>query len=146
LLKGLAALFPSPVDQTMSTIGVYKDTTFANFETDLFAPLSELFSTSTGPLLAIHVRAIRGPVLGLVWLDGRMEDVRSVLDLEVESVELLGDLVNGAKDVLLSNETERTIQIVDNGEVNLLGSHDCGLEMRGRRGWGMVANGTVYVL
>jgi hypothetical protein len=80
-----------------------------HFETDLFAPLFELFSTSTGPLLAIRVRVIRDPVLGLVWLDGRMEDVRSVLDLEVEGVELLGDLVNGAKNVLLPNEAERTI-------------------------------------
>lgn len=57
-----------------------------HIEANLFAPLSELFSAGTGPLLAIRVSAIRRPVLGLVRLDGWVEDVGSVLDLEVESV------------------------------------------------------------
>lgn len=80
-----------------------------HFEPDLSAPLFVLFPACAGPLLAIRVRAILGPILGLVHLDGWMEDVGSVLDLEVESVVLLGDLVDGAKDVLLSNVTERAI-------------------------------------
>lgn len=81
-----------------------------------------------------------------------MKVIRSVLDLEVEGVVLFGDLFNGAKDVLLSDETERAIlwggtngvsesredgrmwvadEIVDDGEVNLLArSHGCGLGVR----------------
>ena len=80
-----------------------------HFEANLFAPLFELFPTSVGSLLAIPGRAIRGPVLGMVRLDGWMDDIRPVLDLEVESIVLLRDLFDGAKDVLLSDEREGTI-------------------------------------
>lgn len=81
----------------------------SHFETKLFTPLYKLFSASAGPLFAIRFGTIRGPVLGLALFDGRMKDVRSVLDLEVESVVLFGDLVDGAKDVLLADVTEGTI-------------------------------------
>lgn len=38
-------------------------------------------------------------------------------------------------------------EIVDDGEVNLLGSHCCGLGIRGKKGWGRgCGGGTVYVL
>jgi hypothetical protein len=110
LLERLAALVPSPVGETMGTIGVYQDTAFArNFEPNLFALLFELLFASVEPFLAIGVYAIRGPVLGLVRADGRMEDVRGVLDLEVEGVVFIGNFLDGAKDVLLSGETEGTI-------------------------------------
>ena len=81
----------------------------SHVKADLFAPLSELFPAGAGPLLAIRVPAIRRPVLGLSRLEGWVENVRPVFDLEVESVVLLSDFAYGAKDVLLSNETERTI-------------------------------------
>ena len=56
-----------------------------------------------------------------------MKDVRSVLDLEVEGVVLLGDFVDGAKDVLLSNETERTILWGDKwGVSERAGTEGCG--------------------
>lgn len=128
LLKGLATLFPCTVNETVGTIGVSKNTAFANFKTKISESLCELLLASIGSLLTKGVSAISDPVLGLARFDGRMEYVRSVLDLEVKGVVLLGDLFNGAKDVFLTDVTEGTIEIVDDGEVNLLGSHERGIE------------------
>jgi hypothetical protein len=86
LLKGLATLFPSSVGETVSAVGVYDDTAFANFESNGPAPLLRLFHACLDPLFAVRVYAIGGSVLRLVRLEGRMEDIRSVLDLEVERV------------------------------------------------------------
>jgi hypothetical protein len=80
-----------------------------HFKADVFAPFKELFPASCGPFLAERVGAIGGPVLGLARLDGWVEDIRSELDLEVESVVLFGDFVDSAKDVLLSDVTKGTI-------------------------------------
>ena len=80
-----------------------------HFETNVFTPFKELFPTSFGPFLAERVGAVSGPVLGLARLDGWVEDIRSELDLEVEGVVLLGDFVDGAKDVLLADITKGTI-------------------------------------
>lgn len=124
LLKGLATLFPCTVDETMGTIGVNEDTAFSKLKTKISESLYELLFASVGSLFAKGVSAVGGPVLGLTRLDGRVKYVRPVLDLEVEGVVLLGDLFNGAKDVFLADVTERTIEIVDDGEVNLLGSHE----------------------
>jgi len=57
-----------------------------HFNTNVSAPLLKLFHAGAGPLLAIRVHAISGPVLRLVRLDGWMEDVGSVLDLEVKGI------------------------------------------------------------
>lgn len=128
LLKGLPALFPCTVDETMGTIGVNKDSAFSKFQPKISESLNVLFPATTGSLLAKGCSVISGPVLGLTRLDGRVEYVRPVLDLEVEGVVLLGDLFDGAKDVFLADVAERTIEIVDDGEVDLLGSHERGIE------------------
>ena len=52
---------------------------------------------------------MRDSILRLVWLDGWMENIRSVLDLEVKGVEFSSHFFDGASDVLLTNEGERTI-------------------------------------
>jgi hypothetical protein len=57
-----------------------------HFKTKVSAPLPELFHAGAGPLLAVGLDAISHPVLGLARLDGWVEDIRSVLDLEVEGV------------------------------------------------------------
>lgn len=80
-----------------------------HFKTKISESLCELLLASIGSLLAKGVSAISDPVLGLARFDGRMEYVRSVLDLEVKGVVLLGDLFNGAKDVFLTDVTEGTI-------------------------------------
>ena len=80
-----------------------------HFETNVFTSFKELFPTSFGSLFAERVGAVSGPVLGLARLDGWMEDIRSKLDLEVKGVVLLGDFVDGAKDVLLADVTKGTI-------------------------------------
>jgi hypothetical protein len=55
------------------------------------------------------VLAIDGPVLGLVWLDGWMEGIRSVLDLEAVGIARLGDFFDCAEDFLLPDETEGAV-------------------------------------
>jgi len=57
-----------------------------HFETNGSGSLLKLFRARAGPLLAKRVHTVGGPVLGLVRLDGWMENIRSELDLEVESV------------------------------------------------------------
>lgn len=57
-----------------------------HFETNGSAPLPGLFHACLGPLFAVCLGAIGGPVLRLVRLEGWMEDIWSVLDLEVEGV------------------------------------------------------------
>jgi hypothetical protein len=58
----------------------------SHFETNGPAPLHGLFDAGVGPLFTVRVCVIGGPVLGLIRLDGRMEGIRSELDLEVEGV------------------------------------------------------------
>jgi len=107
----------------VGSIGVYKDSAVSNFETKLLKPLLHLFPAGESPFLAKLLHVVSRSVLWLVRLDGRMEVVRSVFDLKVKGVVGPGDFVDGAKDVLLPDETEGTIDIVDDGEVDLLGSH-----------------------
>ena len=57
-----------------------------HFKTNVSAPLFKLFHAGAGPLLAILLHAIRVPVLGLVRLDGWMEDIGSEFDLEVKGI------------------------------------------------------------
>lgn len=57
-----------------------------HFETNVSGPLLKLFHAGAGPLLAVRVHAIGRSVLGLVWLDGCMDDVGSELDLEVKGI------------------------------------------------------------
>lgn len=81
----------------------------SHFESDVSPPFLSFFHAGAGPLLAVRLHAVRGPVLGLVRLDGRMEDIGSVLDLKVEGIVGLGDFVDGAKDFFLSDVAEGTI-------------------------------------
>lgn len=57
-----------------------------HIQSNILAPVLELFHAGLGPLLAVRVHVIGRSVLRLVRLDGWVEDVRSVLDLEVEGV------------------------------------------------------------
>ena len=57
-----------------------------HFETKGPGPVSDLFPAGIGLLLAVHLHEIGVPVLRLVRLDGRIEDIRSKLDLEVKGV------------------------------------------------------------
>ena len=57
-----------------------------HFETNGSNHLRELLCTCVSPLFTEGLQPISGSVLRLVRLDGWVEDVRSVFDLEVEGV------------------------------------------------------------
>ena len=80
-----------------------------HLETEFSRPVPEHFHTRVGPLFAESLQAVGAPVLGLAWFDGRMEDVRSELDLEVKGIVQLGDLVDGTKYLFLADETEGAV-------------------------------------
>ena len=79
------------------------------FETKLLEPLLYFFPTGERPLLAKRLGVVSRSVLWVARLDGWMAVVRSIFDLEVEGVVGPSDFVDGAKDVLLPDETEGTI-------------------------------------
>ena len=80
-----------------------------HLETKLSRPVPDHFLACAGPLFAESLRAVGGPVLGLARFDGRMKDVRSEFDLEVEGIVQLGDFVDGAKYLFLADETEGAV-------------------------------------
>ena len=80
-----------------------------HFEADGSGSLLELFRAGAGPLFAVRVQGIRSSVLRLVRLDGRMKDVRSEFDLEVEGIVRLSYFIDGAEDFLLPDETEGAV-------------------------------------
>ena len=80
-----------------------------HFKTHGSTSLLELLCTSTSPLCTERLQAISGSVLRLVRLDGRMKDIRSEFDLEVEGIVRLGYFIDGAEDFLLPDETEGAV-------------------------------------
>lgn len=85
-----------------------RGTAGSHFKTNVSAPLLDLLLTGAKPLPGARLQ-VSGPVLRVIRPDGWVEDVGSVLDLKVEGIVRPGDFVNGAEDLLLSNETEGTI-------------------------------------
>jgi hypothetical protein len=81
----------------------------SHLETDVSGSLLILFRAGLGPLLAIRLRVVDRLVLRLVRLDRRVEDIRPVLDLEMEGVVRLGDFFNSAEDLLLSDVAEGAV-------------------------------------
>jgi len=80
-----------------------------HFETNGSTSFLELLRTGTSPLYTERLQAISGSVLRLVRLDGWMEDVRPVLDLEVEGVVRPSNFVDDAEDLFLPDITEGAV-------------------------------------